>query len=211
MNIAAIQRGVISPPYIQSIKSSPRQSNIELLRIISMFLVMVVHSMEGSLGRPTTEDLVHAPIDVLCRVNFETLGLVCVNVFVLISGWFGIRCSIKGAVKFIYQCLFMAIVVVAFLAIMQGPLTWTELIRDLILPKNWWFVYAYFTLYILSPILNVFVEYASREMFRNTLIAFFVFQTIYGFLYSLPYFANGYSPLSFIGKRPKLNLVIRQS
>lgn len=164
-----------------------------------MFLVMLVHSMEGSLGRPTSEELMNAPLDVICRVNLETLGLVCVNVFVLISGWFGIKSSIKGAAKFIYQCFFMAIVVVAFLVIMQGPLAWTELIRDLVLPKNWWFVYAYFTLYILSPILNMFVKHASRGMFRNTLIAFFAFQTVYGFLYSLPYFANGYSPLSFIG------------
>lgn len=176
-----------------------RLSNIELLRILSMFLVMLVHSMEGSLGRPTTDELLANPIDVICRVNLETLGLVCVNVFVLISGWFGIRCTIKGAIKFAFQCIFMSIAIGTFLAISQSDLTWKELVKALISPKNWWFVYAYFTLYILSPILNAFVDNVDRRVFRNTLIAFFAFQTVYGLLYSLPYFAKGYSPLSFIG------------
>lgn len=198
MRINSIQLGRNTPP-ISAQKSSARQSNIELLRIISMLLVMLVHSMEGSLGRPTSEDLVYSPVDVICRVNLETLGLVCVNVFVLISGWFGIKCTIKGAAKFIYQCLFMAFAVVAFLAVMHTDITWKDLVKDMASPKNWWFVYAYFTLYILSPILNMFIEQVSRKTFRNTLIVFFGFQTIYGFLYSLPYFAKGYSPLSFIG------------
>lgn len=184
----------ITPPYRHI-----RLSNIELLRIISMFLVMLVHSMEGSLGRPNTEELASNPMDVICRVNLETFGLVCVNVFVLISGWFGIKPSLKGAIKFIYQCIFMAIIIVTFLAVSNLELSLKTFAKDLCSPKNWWFVYAYFILYIMSPILNTFVENSDRKAFRNILIIFFTFQTIYGFLYDLPYFANGYSPLSFLG------------
>lgn len=164
-----------------------------------MFLVMLVHSMEGSLGRPNMAELMSNPLDVLCRVNLETIGLVCVNVFVLISGWFGIRPTLKSATKFIFQCAFMAIVIVAFIALSHSELSLRTLVKDLCSPKNWWFVYAYFTLYIVSPILNAFVENTDRKVFRNTLIVFFLYQTIYGFLYDLPYFAKGYSPLSFIG------------
>lgn len=190
---------MIFPPPISVQKHSARQSNMELLRIVAMFMVMLVHSMEGSLGRPTTDELLYAPVDVICRVNLETIGLAGVNVFVLISGWFGIKCTVRGAVKLIFQCLFMAFAVVAFLAIMRADLTWKDLIKDIASPENWWFVYAYLALYILSPVLNGFVEQTSRNTFRNTLIAFFAFQSIYGFLYSMPYFAKGYSPLSFIG------------
>ena len=39
-----------------------RQSNIEILRIIAMFLVLVVHSDFVSLGYPTLEQLFANPL-----------------------------------------------------------------------------------------------------------------------------------------------------
>lgn len=62
-----------------------------------------------------------------------------------------------------------------------------------------WFIKAYIVLYILSPILNAYIEKVGEKELRNTIIYFFIFQTIYGCLYSTYFFSGGYSPLSFIG------------
>ena len=40
------------------------------------------------------------------RMLFESLAIVCVNVFVLISGWFGIRPKWKSVTNFLFQVFF---------------------------------------------------------------------------------------------------------
>ena len=55
-------------------------------------------------------------------------------------------------------------------------------------------------LFILSPILNAYVKQASKRSFAVLLIAFYVFQFIYGWLFpATVWFAQGYSALSFVG------------
>ena len=70
----------------------------------------------------------------------------------------------------------------------------------LVLLKWNWFIKAYMGLYILSPILNAFVNNTEKKTFKNVLISFFVFQTIYSWISDgAVFFENGYSTISFIG------------
>ena len=64
-----------------------------------------------------------------------------------------------------------------------------------------WFIKAYLLLYILSPVLNAFVETTSRKQFKVILIAFYLFQFIYGWIFSTAtaFIEDGYSTISFIG------------
>lgn len=84
----------------------PRQSNIELLRIISMLMVLLVHANFFSLGKPTVEEVIEQPIDASLRVLFECVCIPCVDIFVLISGWFGIKANKKGLCNFLFQVAF---------------------------------------------------------------------------------------------------------
>ena len=89
-----------------------RQSNFELLRLVCMLMVLVCHAngyvneadLSGSTG--------------VVRLLINQFCLVCVNVFVMISGWFGVNASWKGAFKLWFQVLYVTVlcVVVAFLA-----------------------------------------------------------------------------------------------
>jgi surface polysaccharide O-acyltransferase-like enzyme len=81
-----------------------RQSNFELLRIIAMFMVLILHADFQALGAPDKAELIKFPLAATIKVIFEMACIVAVNVFVLISGWFGIRPSVKGISKFIFQC-----------------------------------------------------------------------------------------------------------
>ena len=86
-----------------------RSSNIELLRIISMFLVLIVHADYFSLGAPTITEITDKPLSSFARILFESLSILCVNVFVFISGWFSIKPNFKRVTNFLFQCLFFLI------------------------------------------------------------------------------------------------------
>lgn len=181
-------------------KHKTRDSNIELLRMLAMFLVLLVHADFFSLGTPTLQDIQTSTLDSTLRIFFEALSIVCVNVFVLISGWFGIRPSLKGVSNFIFQCLFFLIgLYVVTLLIGTSSLSLKGIAGCFAATELNWFIKAYLLLYILSPVLNAFVESANRKVFRNVLIAYFAFVCTYGWIGAAKFMMGGYTTLFFIG------------
>lgn len=179
-----------------------RQSNMELLRITAMFLVLLVHADFFSLGVPSASDCVNAPIDSSLKVYFEAISIACVDIFVCLSGWFGIKPSIRSFSNFVFQCLFWLIgLYVVTLLLGTSSISIQGVMGCFALTKLNWFIKAYILLYILAPVLNAFVEKVTRKEFKNVLIAFFTFEFIYGWLFSgsTQHIQSGYSTISFIG------------
>ncbi|EGJ72051.1 putative transmembrane protein [Bacteroides coprosuis DSM 18011] len=183
------------------IRKNKRESNIELLRFIAMMMVLAVHANFFAIGTPSTINCSEHFDNAAARIIFESMSIVCVDVFILISGWFGIKSSMRGFSNFVFQCLFFLIgiyVVVVIIGIRD--LSIKGLAECLVLTKSNWFIKAYIGLYLLSPVLNSFVEKADKLTFRNVLVAFFIFQTIYGWISNAAvFFEMGYSTISFIG------------
>lgn len=184
------------------VTSKERDSNMELLRIVSMILVLVTHACYVSLGSPTSSDISISFCNSILRAISESLSEVGVNTFILISGWFGIRSRLSRFLGFIFQILFIDVL----LYIIMRIFNLTESIDlngwiDLFLFRygTYWFVKAYIILFIFAPILNAFVDYCSRRQLEYFLISFYIAQTIYGFYINIGWFSSGYSPLSFIG------------
>lgn len=190
---------ISTPPVVSNVKKE-RSSNFELFRIVAMFLVLVVHADFFSLNVPETSDFLSSPIPSMARVFFQSLSIGCVDMFVLLSGWFGIHPKIKGFTSFIYQCLFFACGI--YVVCLAAGLTSFNL-KDfffLVTFRRYWFVTAYIGLYILSPLLNAFVEKATEKQLRWFVIAFYSFELFYSwFARSVTFFASGYSTMSFIG------------
>ena len=70
----------------------------------------------------------------------------------------------------------------------------------LMLTESNWFIKSYICLYILAPILNAFTDTISQKLFRNTLLAFYIFQSVYGWLsHGAVFLVHGYSAMSFVG------------
>lgn len=178
-----------------------RESNFELLRNLAMFMVLMIHANFISLPRPLNEELVAAPFATTFRYFIESLGIVCVNVFVLISGWFRVNASLKHVLGFVFQVLFFWIGgYVACLLVGRAEFSYNGVLECFALTKWDWFIKAYAVLLIISPILNAFVDKASEKQFRDVLVAFFLFQFTYGWIGGAErFFVNGYGPLSFIG------------
>ena len=171
-----------------------RQSNFELLRLVCMLMVLACHAN----GFVNESDLIGCSGAI--RVLINQFCLVCVNVFVMISGWFGINASWKGAVKLWFQVLY----VTAFCLIIAKLACIPVSFKDDVLPyvlfgSGYWFVVSYMILYALTPVLNTFASTASRQTFRRVLIAWFLAEFAYGFLLGIGHFDRGFSPLFFIG------------
>lgn len=177
-----------------------RQSNVELLRIITMILVMIVHANFRALSAPTVADAAAAPSSTFLRFLTESFSIICVNVFVLISGWFGIKFNWKKLIEFLFQVLFYGFIIYLIISIINPERLKALKAVFMTGPKNYWFVKCYLFLYIISPILNAFVEKASKNEFKTLLILFFTMQTIYGWATDgATWYNKGYSGISFAG------------
>ena len=183
------------------LQKAPRQMNVELLRVVCMMMVLALHANFSPFGMPDKQECLHAALPSFTRCWIETMTIVAVDVFVMISGWFGLNARRRSYTSFIFTALFFSIGSAAFFAA-TGYVTFDkDLVLDALqLSKCLWFVKAYLMLLILSPILNAFVAHTDRRTFAATLIGFFVFQTVFNFFGDggHQFFSDGYSPLSFI-------------
>lgn len=178
-----------------------RQSGIELLRIIAMFLVLVQHVNGIAIGLPGSLDCVNAPLNSWLRFFLQSMAIVGVDVFVLISGWFGIRFRIKRLAEFIFQCLFFSVLVSFVIWLFQGrpSLDAKTILGAFFLGKSYWFVKSYLLLYVISPVLNAFIESSTKSTARLVIGLFLGIMFVYGWSDSMPEFNFGCSAISFIG------------
>ena len=181
----------------------PRESGIELLRILAVFSILAFHSNFYALGAPERPDFCAAPIVSFLRTFAEFATLVCVDVFVLISGWFGIRPKAKRILGLWFQCGFFCVLLYAIglaVGIPVGPKRGA--LANLFWVGKWnWFIKSYVGLYLFSPVLNTFAESAQRRAFAGVVIAFFVFQTAF-WLFPMShhdFIQSGFSSFSFMG------------
>ncbi len=162
-------------------RSPARQSNMELLRCIAMFLVLVVHSDFAALKLPTHKELLSAPFDTSWRIGIEAIALVCVNLFVLISGYFGIKFKWKSIVNLLFQVLFWGVIPFLFVTLTGlRPWDWSDFGISVWIGKYYWFPQVYIVLMVLSPILNSYIDKAKPEQFRRIVLILFAFTAILG-------------------------------
>lgn len=180
---------------------------MELMRIVAMILVMVVHAGFVSIGIPSTNDVDSHLIISFFRFLLQSFSIVCVNLFILLSGWFGIRPKKIRFLELLFQVSFFLLIglIISVLLSFTGyvpKLSIKKIITGLTLfyPGSYWFVQSYVLLYVLTPILNEFINHSTIKTQKRTLISFFLFQFVCGWLTSgVEWFSMGYSTISFIG------------
>ena len=133
--------------------SKERNSNIELCRIYSMLLIILLHSTWASIGYPS----LIGPKSIFVILVYA-ISIIGVNTFLFISGWFSIKLKKSSVINLLWICLFYGVIRVA-LKIFLGELEWDSF---LFISKSNWFVVSYIGLLLFSPILNKGVEYASK-------------------------------------------------
>ena len=179
-----------------------RQSNIELLRIVSMMLVLLCHYI------PTRNNGVQTSINTLnvnlvetiTNLELKSLSIVCTHCFILISGYFGIKFKIKSLANLLFQMSFWCIVCIMIAVLLAGNLSPVPSIKTFITSIIYgWFPTGYIILFVVSPILNSFINSCSEKELERYIIYFYSLSTIGGYLLSLADFNAGMSDLSMCG------------
>lgn len=155
------------------VKKPARQSNIELLRIVSMLLIIAHHFAVHS-GFVFAQD--DFSLNSLFIKTILIGGKLGVNIFVLISGYFlctKTALGIKKVVSLHSQILFYSLLYFIYLlAILKEPFSAKGLNFFLtpIIHETWWFATSYFVMFILSPYVNRLLATLSQKEHRNLLI-----------------------------------------
>lgn len=153
-------------------KKKVRDSNMELLRILSMLMVLALHAVNGPLGSPTTRLVNDDPCWWGGWMWTEAAVLPCVNVFVLITGWFGTHFKMRSALSLVFQmCFVSALTMVGFR--LTGGILPSDNWKVFSSLFSYWFINSYLLLYLFSPVLNSFVEHSNEREHRRLLLLLF--------------------------------------
>lgn len=177
-----------------------RQSNIELLRILAIMGVLACHGCWQQLPVISSENIVSHFPHCFIQMFIECGTWGCVDIFVLISGWFGIHPSYRGLGKLIYQVLFL-LWGIYIVALLTGNVIFDfrGIQTSMGIYEGYWFVMAYIGMYILSPVLNAFVDSVSEKQFGMLLLTFYIFQCYYSWGWGMVNYFHGYSIVFFCG------------
>lgn len=184
------------PLHASQVKS--RDVSIETLRIVSMFLVLMIHYVPER-RQATTETIGHFCLDELFTITLRAISIICVNCFVLISGYFGIRWKWRSFCNLLFQIIFWYVVAAVFAMCVTEVTLPTAALSVVSNLFSRWFVVAYIGLYMMSPILNSFIEKCDEWSLLLMLAAFYTYSTIFGYLGRDATMNEGMSCISLIG------------
>ena len=127
-----------------------RNSNIELMRIISMLMILNLHSMSG----PSINDSFAWKAFDFFR---ESTSICAIHLFVLASGYFGIKWKMKSFTSLLFQILFYFWGIIGLCSLLNiGKPIEANVWQLAIMPftRGWWFITSYLLLYLVAPLLN---------------------------------------------------------
>ena len=174
-----------------------RNAGVDLLRITSMFLVVLLHILgQGAL-----------PADPFTAQYFAGwflyAGAYCaVNCYALITGYvmFESKFRISRLISLWFEVLFYAVIItLGFWVLRPQTVGGSELLSMFFPVSNqyYWYFTAYCAMYFFVPVLNLAVEKLSRSQLRMLLAAIFVLFTVLPSVMQTDLFQtyNGYSPV----------------
>lgn len=178
-----------------------RQSNFELMRIISMFMIVLWHVIKNNINFVQTPDVVHFfLIIIICTI------VIHVNSFVMVNGYFSFSktrnswkkaCSLLGVTWF-YK---VAMAVVLFF-VTTGVIGKFELFKEffpLDVIRSYWFINCYILLLLLSPFINILLDRLTESQYRKLLLTSFLLFSIVPFITNQTMVSNdGFNLVQFI-------------
>lgn len=168
---------------------SKRNSNIEILRIISILLIICFHYVYKS-GYTFTTLTIHT----VCVKSMWFLGELGVNLFILITGYHFSKTkpTIKRLTLLFFEVLFYNFLLYGLNILFDNNQfnTFKEkiLLFFPIITEKYWFVTAYILVYILSPFYNILINSFTKRVYQKfliiTIILWSILPTVFGIFYN---------------------------
>lgn len=184
-------------------KTKVRQSNIELLRIVAILMVIALHyfnaSMGGELGHVAS-----GSINYYLSHFLESLCIVAVNIFVLITGYFSYKktkIKVSKVADLVLIMIFWGIVLSFAMVLWLSPksLNLSVMKQIVLIATNQWFVVIYCILYLLIPFINKLIDALQKSSLEALLLINFIFFYVWPTFYTgVTDNSGGYSIINFI-------------
>lgn len=179
-----------------------RNSNYEILRILSMAMILGLHYLNSGMGGglDTTNAINH-----VIAYSLESVFISSVNCFVLISGYFLLSKRVTGLSKAVELYLLMVLydLLLFSFAVLSREISfsWKELLYSLFpfFAGRRWFLQSYILLLLLVPFLNVLIQHLTKRSHAFLLaIQLMLFSVWPTFFPNAPIADNGYGIINFI-------------
>ena len=178
-----------------------RNSNFELMRIVSMLFIVIGHTL--SWGGVT--DLSSETLKLLIYIVYALIT-VHVNSFILLTGYFQLQSKFKS--RKVINLLFLMLFYRVFCLFLAWKIGWMQydgigsiLLKLLPLSNfSYWYLNVYIVLYLLSPYLNIFINNIGKKKYDILLGILFIFCSIVTRVTMQEFLSNedGYSLIQFI-------------
>lgn len=156
-----------------------RDSKIELLRLILVFVIVFYHLVMHSFG----ESAMAGSFSWQFTTNILHFSVPC---FLLISGYYGIKPKRKGLFGFVFLTFFYSLFLyIVFSSLKQVPFSLGGIWRALT-PfghDTWWFITMYVVLYVLTPFINIIIENFKNEQVLLFTIIIAIIDLYFGWLW----------------------------
>ena len=181
-----------------NISEKKRNSSIETYRIIATILVLMVHLNGWLADMPETFSSVSC--FSICQTFIESLSCICVNCFIIITGWFGLKLKFKhfwtiySVIVFIYVPFYLVSCFHAHSFSLD-----MFLINFIAIGKESYYIQCYLMLMFLAPVLNAFIEKMGKQIIWFT-ISFWLIEIFLDWILNNNClgFAHGYGITHFI-------------
>ena len=147
-----------------------RNSSIELLRIISMILIVLYHYHARKYNLYVVDTPRPEDADFLSKLMMHSLGKLGVPIFVFISGWFGVRFRKDRFFDLLLQCFFYAFLSTILLGVCYGSFELKSIVFFL---NHWWFIAGYLCLYLLAPGIDYLFETYNKKAILGIVLLFY--------------------------------------
>lgn len=162
---------------------SKRNANIELLRIISMMMVITLHGLDKGDALVT---MFGESGTAVCAWVIESFCIMAVNIYMLISGYFLVKCEFKSGriIELMLQTLFYTFGIVMLLSV-TGNLAIGSLSRyewiQIIFPFHmgqYWFVSSYIIMYLFAPILAKAANNMTKKQLGLIILMLLAYESV---------------------------------
>lgn len=177
-----------------------RASNFELLRIVSMFFIVLYHTIHhGNIINNCTNDGLKIILEIIMLII-----VVHVNSFVLVTGYFQSKSNFKQSKlwSIINANWFYKVLILVVFSILNIEVFTTVEKYINIFPLNlsdYWFINPYLVLYCLSPFLNKFIDSLKKRDYQKLLVVLFLLLSIFPYITGNRIYSNdGFTLYNFI-------------
>jgi len=178
--------------------TSKRNSSIELFRIIATFLVLLVHFNGWFVSMP--EQFEGFTAKAIGQTIIESVSCICVNCFLVITGWYGLRLKWRHLIKIWSIIVWVYVPFYLVLSVYKSDFSIVRLVYEFIaVGKESYYVQCYLMLMFLSPILNAFIDKYGRKSLPLVLL-FWAIEFMLDCIFSNKSlgFARGYELTHFV-------------